>query len=133
MTKIKVITPPDIIYSNTFSIVLICPGDWIRRSLQSVLETINIDVNVYFLEENNLDVNWMLSLLNFADVILFDIDNSPNEIKNLSSYLISHDNVFWLTNVEYMYYNKLSVNRVYDLEFLQETIGGYLEKQKRTN
>lgn len=133
MTKIKVITPPDIIYSNTFSIVLICPGDWIRRSLQSVLETIDIDVNVYFLEENNLDINWMLSLLHFADAVLFDIDNSPNEIKNLSSYLISHDNVFWLTNVEYMYYNKLSVNRVYDLEFLQETIGGYLEKQKRTN
>jgi len=129
VTKINVITPPDIIYNNALSITLICPNDWIRRQLQSILETVEVNCNVYLLDENNVDMEWCLALLKMSDVFIYDIDNSPEILQNFSSYIISHDNVFWLTNTEYVHYNLLSVNRVYDLNFLKDTIGGYLEKK----
>ena len=129
VTKIKIITPPDIIYNNTFTIALVCPGEWIRRQLQSILEKVKINCNVYLVDENNMDIKWCMSVLKNSDVFIYDIDNSPEIIRNFTSYFISHDNVFWLTNTEYMQYNLLSVNRVYDLNFLEHTIGEYLEKQ----
>jgi len=36
-----------------------------------------------------------------------------------------------LTNAGDQYYNKLSVNRIFNLDFLKEKIGGYLEKKKQ--
>jgi hypothetical protein len=133
VTKINVITPPDILYNDTFTIVMVCPGDWIRRQLQKVLETFPVDCNVYLLEDNAVDIPWTLALLKTADVFIYDIDNSTDSIRHFTSYFISHDNVFWLTNTEYPYYNMLSVNRVYDLNFLNDTIGGYLEKKQKRN
>jgi len=131
VTKIRLITPPDILYNNTYSIVLICPSKGLKLELQKHLETIEFDVNVYVLENDNIDIKWLLTLIKQSNIVIYDVDNSDNVVKNFTSYLISHDNVFWLTNTEYLYYNILSDNRQYNLDFLSDTFGGYIEKKQQ--
>lgn len=132
MTKINLITAPDIVYNNAYSIVMICPTDGLKLELQSHLSEFNMDVNVYMVD-TTIDIKWLLTVTKFADVVVFDIDNSPQEVQDLRSYLISLSNVFWLTNREFPCYTLLSTNREYNLDFLYNKLGGYIEKKTRTN
>ena len=132
MTKINLITAPDIVYNNAYSIVMICPTDGLKLELQAHLSEFDMDVNVYMVD-SNIDVKWLLSVTKFADAVIFDIDNSPNEVQDLRSYLISLSNVFWLTNREFPCYTLLSTNREYNLDFLYNKLGGYIEKKTRTS
>lgn len=129
MTKINLITAPDIVYNNAYSIVMICPTDGLKLELQSHLSEFDMDVNVYMVD-TTVDVKWLLTVTKFADVVVFDIDNSPQEVQDLRSYLISLSNVFWLTNREFPCYTLLSTNREYNLDFLQNQFGGNIEKKK---
>ena len=131
--KINLITAPDIVYNNAYSILMICPTDGLKLELQSPLSEFDIDVNIYMANANDhVDIKWLLSISKWADIVIFDIDNSPTQVQELRSYLISLSNVFWLTNHEYLYYNILSTNREYNLDFLQQKLGGYIEKKQRT-
>lgn len=131
--KINLITAPDIVYNNAYSILMICPTDGLKLELQSHLSEFDIDVNIYMANANDhVDIKWLLSISKWADIVIFDIDNSPTQVQELRSYLISLSNVFWLTNHEYLYYNILSTNREYNLDFLQQKLGGYIEKKQRT-
>ena len=131
--KINLITAPDIVYNNAYSILMICPTDGLKLELQSHLSEFDIDVNIYMANANDhVDIKWLLSISKWADIVIFDIDNSPTQVQELQSYLISLSNVFWLTNHEYLYYNILSTNREYNLDFLQQKLGGYIEKKQRT-
>ena len=132
MTKINLITAPDIVYNNAYSIVMICPTDGLKLELQSHVSEFNMDVNVYMVD-TTIDIKWLLTVTKFADVVVFDIDNSPQEVQDLRSYLISLSNVFWLTNREFPCYTLLSTNREYNLDFLYNKLGGYIEKKTRTN
>lgn len=128
--KINLITAPDIVYNNAYSILMICPTDGLKLELQSHLSEFDIDVNIYMANANDhVDIKWLLSISKWADIVIFDIDNSPTQVQELQSYLISLSNVFWLTNHEYLYYNILSTNREYNLDFLQQKLGGYIEKK----
>ena len=112
---------------------MICPTDGLKLELQSHLSEFDIDVNIYMANANDhVDIKWLLSISKWADIVIFDIDNSPTQVQELRSYLISLSNVFWLTNHEYLYYNILSTNREYNLDFLQQKLGGYIEKKQRT-
>lgn len=133
MTKINLITPPDIVYNNAFSIVMICPSDGMKLELQSHLATNDIDVNVYMLGNNEIDIGWLLSIVKWADIVIFDMDNAEDQVHDFRSYLLSHSNVFWLTNREYPCYNILNTNREYNLDFLQKQLGGYIEKKRSTD
>ena len=126
--KVNLITPPDILYNNTYSIVLISANNLLKNELQSCIEKFDINFNIYVLDNENIDINWLLNCIKIANIVIFDIDNADEIIKNFTSYIISHDNVFWLTNREYLYYTSISINRKYDLDFLQEVIGGYIEE-----
>lgn len=127
--KVNLITPPDILYNNTYSIVLISANNLLKNELQSHIEKFDINFNIYVLDNETIDINWLLNCIKIANIVIFDIDNADEVIKNFTSYIISHDNVFWLTNREYLYYTSISVNRKYNLDFLQEVIGGYIEEQ----
>ena len=111
---------------------MICPTDGLKLELQSHLSDFDMDVNVYMVD-TTVDIKWLLSVTKFADVVIFDIDNSPNEVQDLRSYLISLSNVFWLTTREFLCYTLLSTNREYNLDFLHNKLGGYIEKKTRTS
>jgi len=57
-----------------------------------------------------------------VDYNIIDLDNMGYIEKNLASYLISLPNSFYLTNDEYTPYNMISVNRIYDLDWLHDKL-----------
>ncbi|MGY8868374.1 MAG: hypothetical protein ACKVJK_22440, partial [Methylophagaceae bacterium] len=58
--------------------------------------------------------------------VILDIDNCPSNIASLASYFIANTNTYWLTNGEQMWYNKISPNRIYNLDSI---VGGTIEKE----
>ncbi len=124
MSKISVITPPDKLYNKAYSFVLIYPNDDIKQQLQNLIADWDCAINVYLYEEEAVD--WLLDIVQSADAVILNLDDSDTEVRDLASYLVSLPNVFWLTKGEISVYNKLSVNRIYNLD----TIGGTVEKKQ---
>ena len=122
MSKISVITPPDKLYNKSYSFVLIYPNDDIKEQLQTLIEDWKDPINVYMYEEEAID--WLLDIVQSADTVILNLDDCDTQIRDLSSYLVSLPNVFWLTKAEVPVYNKLSVNRIYNLD----TKGGTVEQ-----
>jgi len=124
MHKITVITPPDKVFNNNFSFLLVYPNNDIKQQFQQLIADIDHPFNIYYYEQDDLDhnVDWLLSLVHIADCVIFDLDNTSAKIKSLSSYIIAQNNTFWLTNDNDTYYNKLSTNRIYNLDFLKDKI-----------
>jgi hypothetical protein len=131
MHKINLITPPDKLFNNNFSFLLIYPSSSVKEQFQNAIATVDYPFNVYFYETDPLshDPDWLLSMAKIADIVILDIDNSEPEIRNLTSYLIANPNTFWLTKDTKSFYNKLSINKVYNLDFIQKKIGEYFETQ----
>jgi|TARA_B100000497_G_scaffold37903_1_gene44525 hypothetical protein len=128
MPKINLITPPDKLYNDNMSILIVFPSDIVKTELQSVLSKINYDVNLYLYEPDEPNYEWLLSLIKSCDISIIDCDNLDDYTKKIESYLISKKNVFWLTNGDVMQYNYISNSRVYDLNWLI----GEIEKYEST-
>ena len=120
---INLITPPDIIYDKTTSILLIHPSKQIKNQLNDVLKAAQQNINIYLYEQEE-EHDWLLTLHRMCNFVVIDIDNSPSLTRDAISYFISFPNTFWLTNGDNVYYNKISNNRIYNLDW----IGGKLEK-----
>lgn len=119
---INLITPPDILYNHTTSILLIHPSTETKEQLNDVLKDVEQDVNIYLYEVED-EEEWLLNLHRLCDYVIVDIDNCPQYTKSAISYLISFSNTFWLTNGENLYYNNISNKRIWNLDW----IGGKLE------
>ena len=128
MSDITLITPPDKVFNQNRSILLVYPSEATRSSIQNILAKSKESFNIYLYTEDN-DPDWLLSVHKFSDVCLLDLDNFPTDLTKIVSYLISHPQTYWLTKGEYLYYNKLSLNRVYDFNFLEQWIGGDLVEE----
>ncbi|SVC79713.1 uncharacterized protein METZ01_LOCUS332567 [marine metagenome] len=76
------------------------------------------------------DIDWLLNVCHIANFVILDLDNCPPIVKDLSSYIIANTNTFWLTNSTNTYYNKLSVNQIFDLDFLVSKVGDYIETKQ---
>ena len=125
MTKINVITPPDVLHNQATSFFLIQPTSQIRQQFQILLQKFDNPCNIYLYdpktdEERNYD--WLLNISRMVDYNIIDLDNMSYIEKNLASYLISLPNSFYLTNDEYTPYNMISVNRIYDLDWLHDKL-----------
>lgn len=131
MHKITVITPPDKVFNNNFSFLLVYPNSDTKQQFQNLIADINQPFNIYYYEQDELDhnVDWLLSLVNIVDCVIFDVDNTSPKIRTLASYIIAQNNTFWLTNDNNTYYNKLSVNRIYNLDLIKEKIYEKLQSQ----
>lgn len=129
MNKITIITPPDKLFNCNKSFLLIYPSQDVKEQFQRLLAPIDYPFNIYYYEVDDLshDVDWLLSVLKIVDICIFDIDNTSSKIKTLASYIIAQNNTYWLTNDNEPFYNKLSVNRIYNLDFLATTIGELIE------
>ena len=129
--KLLLITPPDKLFNQNYSVVLVHPSDAVREQAQEILAKTQGQINIYLYnaDDENSDVDWLLSCSKMSNVVVLDYDNSPNHVKTLSSYLVSLPHTYWLTNDDWMLYNKLSPNRIYGLDIIEDLIGGQLEKR----
>lgn len=126
MSNIVLITPPDKISSQEYSFLLIHPDSRIKDDFQSLISDINQPIHVYLYEID--DIDWLFDVFHQVDVVILDIDNSPSKIRDLTSYFITKDKTYWLTNSGENYYNKISRNRIFGLDSLKNIIGDKLEK-----
>jgi 2-phospho-L-lactate guanylyltransferase (CobY/MobA/RfbA family) len=120
MDNITVITPPDVLYNRSKSILIVSPNQDLKNQLQDFLLQYPNPMNVYFcdpeIEVESID--WILKISKIADCVIIDIDNTTSLIKTFATYLISYPNVFYLTNDNFTPYNMVSTNRIYDLSWL---------------
>ena len=131
MNDITLITPPDKVYNKNVSIFLIYPTAEIKKSLQDLLAENNKPINVYLYDKvDTHDFDWLLSVHKFADMAILDLDNIDTELTQIVSYLISFDNTYWLTKGSNMLYNKISNKQIYNLDFLNDKLGGNIEKEQ---
>lgn len=124
MDLITIITPPDKLYDNSKSIMVITPSNSIKLQLQTFLSEYPDEMNVYVYDQDDDDIEWLLSVIKASDCVIFDIDNSGQTIRNLSGFIVAQKNVFYLTKDSKTPYNMLSKNRVYDLSWLYTYFNG---------
>jgi len=129
MPSINLITPPDKVFNNARSVLLIYPSKTVKNDFQNIVSSWEEDCNVYIynLDQTEHNIDWLLSVCKISDAVIFDIDNSDVEIKKLASFIVANPNTYWLTGEADPVYNMLSVNRIYDLSFLK--IGDKVEQQ----
>lgn len=129
MPNIAVITPPDRLHNLDPNILLIYPSEKLKQAFQTQIQDWTTDFNLYLYtqESTEHDLDWLLTQVRTSDLVVFDIDNSTQEVRELASYIVAHSNTYWLTNSTEAVYNKLSIKRVYDLSFITEGI--FNEKQ----
>ena len=130
MSQISLITPPDRLYTDHISILLIQPSNFIKEQLQNALLHIDDPLHVYLyeLEKENAEPEWLLDVFKSVNYVILDIDNCKPYIRDIASYFLSKDKTFWLTKGEGKLYNIINKNRIYDLDFLIHKIGGTFEK-----
>jgi flagellar biosynthesis protein FliP len=130
MSNITLITPPDKVFNQNTNIFLLYPSEKIKSDLQDVLADTVSPVNIYLYENTDEhDIDWLLSIHKLSDIVLVELEQLPSEIKQIEAYLISQSNTYWLTKGENVWYNKLSVNKIYDLNFLTTKLGGTVERK----
>ena len=125
-TRIHLITPPDKLHNYNRTYCLVYPSDDTKSQFQNLIENFEDSINVYMYEEpeNEPAYTWLLDVVKYSDFVILDIDNFPPIHRTMISYLLGYDNVFWLTKGENEVYNTISKNRIYNLDWLYDSING---------
>ena len=131
MTDVVLVTPPDRLYTNEYSILLIHPSSVVKEQLQNMLLGADKTVHVYLYElhDENHEVEWLIDIFQQADTVIVDVDNCSYEVRDIVGYFISRDKTYWLTNSTDSFYNKISKKQIFTLDFLSSKIGDNLEKK----
>ena len=101
MTKINVITSPDVIHNKSTSFLLVQPSVGVRDQFQNLLEKFDRPMNIYLYDpadEEERKYDWLLNVSRFVDYTILDIDNLDIVERNLATYFVSLPNTFYLTN-----------------------------------
>lgn len=131
MSDITLITPPDKVYTQEYSFLLIYPSKIIKEQFQTFLANTEVPFHVYIYEmEDDHEAEWLLDVFHIADTVIVDIDNCESSIRSLAAYFIARDKTYWLTNGTTNHYNVISKNRIFDLDFLEKKIGGQFGKSR---
>jgi hypothetical protein len=124
LQKINIVTPPDLLFNDSFQLLLVYPSKQVQDELQNkFLATANIDINVYVYDkpvQTNEEIKWLLNVFKQCDTAIIDVDNTSPWARDLLSYMIAKNKTYWLTNSQDSVYNNLSNNKVYDLDFLSK-------------
>lgn len=120
--KINLITPPDKLFNLNPGYLLIKPSTKVKMQFQQILSRIDDDINVFIYDTDETNVEWMLSVSQQADFIIIDIDNCDSITKNFISFLLSQPNTHYLTNDEITPWQLISRNRIYNLDWIIETL-----------
>lgn len=118
--KITLITPPDKLFNLALSYLLVNPSNLVKEQFQAILKNSIDDINVFIYDQNDTDVEWLLSVAQQVDVVVVDIDNCDAVSKMFVSYLLAQPNCHYVTTDEVTPYNLINKNRIYDLAQIVE-------------
>lgn len=114
--KINLITPPDKLFNINPSLLLVNPSLNVKQQMQKYLSCSIDDVNVFVYDDSDSDFEWLLSVHQYADVSVVDIDNCDPTTKLFVTFMIAHPQTYYITNDELTPYGLISKNRIYDLD-----------------
>jgi len=126
--KVNLITPPDKLLNRNPSYLLVAPSDRIKQDFNDVVKGMDQDINLYYWEENELDVQWLVDVANIVDTIILDADNVVQN-EWIIGYLLGFNKTYYLTTNEKRVYNNICMNRIYDLSFINKHSGGTVETE----
>jgi|TARA_R110000803_G_scaffold20150_4_gene52121 hypothetical protein len=116
--KINLITPPDNLYNNNFSLNLINTTDAEKEKISNYLSKQKDDreINLYaYTNESN--PTWLLNKVNGEIKTYINLDNTSDISVQYTSYILSKSNVYYYTEDKNMkeVYSLISTNNVTDI------------------
>jgi hypothetical protein len=134
VTKINLITPPDKLYGDAISLLLVFPSKELQAQIQDeVLSVSTESLNVYLFNKEQYtltDVDWLLAVFNLCQIVVIDVDQCPSYVRDLASYMIAKPKTYWLTNATDIVYTSISSNRIYNISTLSSALGGKIEEDE---
>lgn len=120
--QITIISPPDKIFNLNVSYLLICPSTNVKQQFQTILSQSIDDLNVFIYENDETDIDWLLSVSFMVDIVIIDVDNCNDITRQFVTFLLAQPNVHFITNDELTPYNLISKNRIYNLDWVAEQL-----------
>lgn len=120
--KINLITPPDKLFNLNPGYLLVKPSTKTKMQFQQILSQYPDDLNVYIYDQDETNIEWMLSVSQQADFIIIDIDNCDPITKQFVSFMLAQPNSYYLTNDEITPWGLISRNRIYNLDWILEVL-----------
>ena len=127
--KITLITPPDKLFNNNLSYLLVKPSNFVKSQFQTILSHSLEDLNVFIFDNDDMDISWMLSASYQADCIIIDVDNCDPQTHKFITLLLMHPSAYYMTKDETTPYHLISRNRIYDLNWIIEKIKAEEEEE----
>jgi len=122
MSDVTIITTPDVISNDCYSILLICPSQNLRTDLQDILRRIDIPVNIYLYVGTEEEPAWFLRLCKMVDLTIIDVDNLDLLTTNFVSHLIAQPNTYYTLQEDRVGFHHISKNRFYDLAWFEKNL-----------
>jgi len=116
--KINLITPPDKLFNLNIGYLLVKPSVYVKQQFQTILSHNLDEINVFVYDDDEQDIDWLLSVANQCDITIIDIDNCDPTTKLFVTYLLAQPNTHYITKDEITPYNLINKNRIYDLEWI---------------
>lgn len=134
MTNINLITPPDKVYSDAISVLVVFPSKALQEQIQNeIFPNAKESINVYLYDKPQYtlaDTDWLLSVFSLSQIVIIDVDQCPPYVKDLLSFMIAKPKTYWLTNAVDSVYNHISGNRIYNISILSSALGGNSEESE---
>lgn len=120
--KITIITPPEKVFNLNVNYLIVSPSMNMKQQIHGLLTNCIDNVNMFIFEPDDTDIDWLLSVAQFVDVIIIDVDNCNSLVKNFISCLMMMSKTHYMTTDEVTPYNLISKNRVYNLDWITYSI-----------
>lgn len=120
--KITLITPPDKLFNLNISYLLVKPSVYVKQQFQTILSKSIDDLNVFIYDQEETDTSWLLSIAQQVDVVIIDIDNCDDITKKFVTFMLAQPNAHYITSDETTPYNLISKNRIYNLDWIIESL-----------
>lgn len=133
MPDIYLVTPPDKLFNQNYSILLVYPSNELKSEVQDILSHKTQQINVYLYDppNENSNIPWLLEAHRMCDLVMLDIDFVEFHVREIVSYMISFTNTYWKSQGENLLYNKLSCNRFFhceEISALKQDTGETIQK-----
>ena len=102
--------------------LLVKPSLYVKQQFQTILSHIMEEINVFIYDDDEQDIDWLLSVANQCDVIIIDVDNCDMITHKFVTYLLAQPNTHYITNDEITPYGLINKNRIYDLDWIVQQV-----------
>ena len=130
---INLITPPEKLYNDNISFLLINPSDTVKDQFNEMAKEVGMNLNVFMFDQNETpDVHWLLDVVGSVTHIIVDIDSTNPEYQWIVGHVLGFDKTYYLTNNQVMPYNVVSTRRIYDVRQIAEENNYFVKIQGET-